>query len=86
MKTRWQRYCELRNADNWLLRNPRKGDLLAIVGALVVFAASQLLRVAVEWTARSLDVPEDLVLDLLSVIACFGLLLVLLKNGKDETD
>jgi len=85
MKTRWERYCELRNADNWLLRNPRKGDLLAIVGALVVFAASQLLRVAVEWTARILDVPADVVIDFLWAATCFALFLVLLKNGEDET-
>ncbi len=84
MKTRWERYCELRNADNWLLRNPRKSNLLAIVGALVVFAASQLLRVAVEWTARKLDVPEDLLLDLLWVSVSFALLFVLLRNERAE--
>ena len=84
MKTRWERYCELRNADNWLLRNPRKSDLLAIVGALVVFAASQLLRVAVEWTARKLDVPEDFVLDLLWASVCLALFFVLLRNERAE--
>ena len=84
MKTRWQSYCELRNADNWLLRNPRKSHLLAIVGALVVFAASQLLRVAVQWTARTLDVPEDFVLDLLWASVCLALFFVLLRNERAE--
>jgi hypothetical protein len=54
MKTRWERYCELRNFDNWLLRNPRKADLLSAAAAFVVFGASQLLRFVCESIARLL--------------------------------
>ena len=44
MKTRWERYCELRAIDNWLLRNPRKANLVTVAASVTVFAASQLLR------------------------------------------
>ncbi len=48
MKTRWERYCELRMIDNWCLRNPRKAKLLALGLAAGVFLASQLLRLALD--------------------------------------
>jgi len=44
MKTRWERYCELRAFDNWCLRNPRKANLVSILAALVIFAFAQLLE------------------------------------------
>jgi hypothetical protein len=44
VKTRWERYCELRAIDNWCLRNPVKANLLSCVVALVLFATSQLLQ------------------------------------------
>ena len=44
MKTRWERYCELRAFDNWCLRNPQKANLVAIAAGLVIFAVSQLLQ------------------------------------------
>jgi hypothetical protein len=45
MKTRFERYCELRNFDNWCLRNPQKANLVAIVAGLVIFGVSQLLQI-----------------------------------------
>ncbi len=44
MKTRWERYCELRAFDNWCLQHPNKANLVAIAAALVIFAVSQLLQ------------------------------------------
>lgn len=52
MKTQFERYCELRNFDNWVIRNPRKSWLLCIVLGGGVFAGSQLLRMFLEWFAR----------------------------------
>jgi hypothetical protein len=45
MKTRWERYCELRNFDNWCLRNPHKANLVSILAGLVIFALAQLLQI-----------------------------------------
>ncbi len=45
MKTRWELYCELRNFDNWCLRNPVKAHLLSCLTALVMFGVSQLIRI-----------------------------------------
>ncbi len=44
MKTRWERYCELRNFDNWCLRNPRKSNLVALGAGLVIFTIAQFLE------------------------------------------
>lgn len=52
MKTRWERYCELRRIDNWCIQNPRRADLLAIGLAFLLFAASQLLRLLLDMFPR----------------------------------
>jgi hypothetical protein len=44
MKSRWERYCELRNFDNWCLRNPQKANLVGILAGLVIFAFAQILE------------------------------------------
>lgn len=54
MKTRFERYCELRSIDNWLLRNPGKAYVVSAAVALVILALSQLLKFAVDWTAARL--------------------------------
>jgi hypothetical protein len=43
MKTRWELYCELRNFDNWCLRNPSKANLLRIICSTLIVALSLLL-------------------------------------------
>lgn len=44
MKTRLERYCQLRTFDNWCLQHPQKANLVAIAAAVVIFAISQLLQ------------------------------------------
>lgn len=44
MKTRWERYCELRSMDNWILANPQKANLIGLVGGALIFGLSLLLR------------------------------------------
>ncbi len=66
MKTPWERHCEirrrqaqLRSFDNWCLSHPRKADLVAIGAALVIFGASQLLRLVLDSIARLIgSVPQ----------------------------
>jgi hypothetical protein len=45
VKTRWERYCELRAIDNWCLQHPRKSNLVALGAGLVIFGISQLLQI-----------------------------------------
>lgn len=41
---RFERYCQLRNFDNWCLQNPRKANLVALGAGAAIFGVSQLLR------------------------------------------
>ena len=45
MKTRWERHCELRAFDKWLLQHPRKANLVAIAAGLVIFGIAQFLEI-----------------------------------------
>ncbi len=69
MKTRWERYCELRNFDNWCLRNPQKANLVGILAGLVIFAFAQILE----------HLPPELLLALI-----FGSLLYFAFAGEFE--
>jgi len=69
MKTQWERYCELRNFDNWCLRNPRKSNLVGIAAGLVIFAIAQILE----------HLPPELLLTLI-----FGSLLYFAFTGGTD--
>jgi len=55
VKTQWERYCELRAIDNWLLRNPAKAYFLSIAGALIVFGLSRFLQFSLDWIGMQIQ-------------------------------